>query len=141
MGWSAPPGLPGLDDGAYRRRGAAADVQRREAPGAGNLVARGLPCHLQVAVQQHPHPCRPDRVADTDETTTRVDRQGAVASGDTAVYRVPAATGFGQTEVVDRHVLRDGEAVVGLDAVQLRQVPDAGPGECIQDGVAHMRED
>src|ERR1035438_4064033 len=41
-------GLLRLDDGAHHRCGAASDVQGPKAPGSGDLVAGGLPGHLQV---------------------------------------------------------------------------------------------
>src|SRR5664280_2170462 len=119
-------GLVCFDHGAHGRCRAASDVQGREAPGALDLVAGGLPGHLQVAVEHHPYPGRPDRMSHTDETAARIHRQGAVPGGDAAVDRVAAAPGLGQTEVVDGHVLRDGEAVMGLDPVQGEDVLDPG---------------
>ena len=46
----------------------------------------------------------------------------------------------GDPEMVDRHVLGDGEAVVRLDAVECAHVGDGGAAERITDGVAHVRE-
>src|ERR1035437_6350687 len=138
---SSLPDLLGFDDGAYRRCRAASDVQGRETPGTLDLVAGGLPGHLQVAVKDHPHPGRPDRVADPDEAAARVDRKRPATGGDAAVDRVPAAPGLGQPEVVDGHVLRDREAVMGLDAVQGEDILDPGPGKGVGDRAANMRED
>src|ERR1035437_320460 len=130
-----------FDHGAHGRCRAASDVQGREAPGTLDLVTGGLPGHLQVAVEHHPYPGRPDRMSHTDETAARIHRQGAVPGGDAAVDRVAAAPGLGQTEVVDGHVLRAGEAVMGLDAVKGEDVLDPGPGEGVVDCVPNVRED
>src|ERR1035437_4519873 len=93
------PGLFGFDHGAYRRCGTTSDVQGRKAPGARDLIAVSLAGHLQVAVQQHPHPGRPDRMSHTDETAARIHRQVALTGGDAAVDRVAAAPGLGEAEV------------------------------------------
>src|ERR1019366_8429798 len=146
--WAAPgrlfacpvADLSCFDDGAHHRCRAASEVQRCKATGPLDLVASRLSGHLQVAVEQHPYPGRPDRVAAADEAAAGIDGQLAISGGDAAVDRVAAAPGLGDPEVVDGQVLGDCEAVVGLDAVELEDVVDPGPGEGVGDRVPNGRE-
>jgi hypothetical protein len=68
-------------------------VAKRRAPSG--LVASGLPTHLQVAVQQHPHAGGPQAVATADKAPAGVDHKGAVALGDAGLDRLTAAPGLG----------------------------------------------
>ena len=51
---------------------------------------------------------------------------------------LPRLAGPGEPDVVDREVLARGEAVVHLDAVEVVE-RDAGAGERVEHGAAHVR--
>src|SRR5689334_13171933 len=132
--------LPG-DDETHRGGEAAADVQRGERAGVPDLGLAGLPGHLAGRVVQHPDAGGADRVPDADQAAARVDRDRAVAFELAVLDRLPALAGFGDAEVVDGHVLRHGEAVVRLDAVEHADVRYLGAPEGVGDDAPDMRED
>src|SRR5512142_3434164 len=115
--------LPGYDE-AHRGGETAADVQRGEGTGVLDLGWAGLAGDLAGGVVQHPDAGGADRVPDADQPAARVDRDRAVPFELAVLDRLPALAGFGDAEVVDGHVLRHGEAVVRLDAVERADVRD-----------------
>src|SRR5690242_9520307 len=132
--------LPG-DDEAHRGGEAAADVQRGERAGVVYLALAGLAGDLAGRVVQHPDAGGADRVPDADQAAARVDRDRAVPFELAVLDRLPALAGFGDAEVVDGHVLRHGEAVVRLDAVEHADVRDLGAPEGVGDDAPDVRED
>jgi hypothetical protein len=90
---------------------------------------------------QHAHAGGADRVADADQAAAGVDRDRAVPLELAVLHRLPALPRLGDAEVVDGHVLRHGEAVVGLDPVQRADAGDPGPPERVGDDLADVRED
>ena len=40
--------------------------------------------------------------------------------------------------MVNRHVFRHGETIVGLDSIDLADVADVGSTECVENGLSHM---
>ena len=135
-----PSLLPPGHDEADRGGQAAADVQRGEGPGPVDLAVAGLAGHLPGGVVQHAHAGGAHRVAHADQAAAGVDRDRAVPLELAVLDRFPALAGFGDAEVIDGHVLRHREAVVGLDAVDAADVPDARAPERVGDHLADVRE-
>ena len=81
---------------------------------------------------------RADRMPAADQAAAGVDRQFGAELDDAVFHRLPRLSGIGQAEVVDRHVLRGGEAVVRFDAVHLPDVRQAGALQGVHDGVPRV---
>src|SRR5690606_9249877 len=112
------------DDEADARGPAAPDVERGEVPRSLHLVVPGGPGDLGVGVEELADTGRADGMARADETAARVDRMLAADLDPARLDRLPALTGLGDAEVIDRHVLARREAVVRLDAVDPVHVGD-----------------
>src|SRR5262245_33950204 len=123
---AAGPGSD-ADDEADAGRAAAADVERLEVACAFHLIRARVAGHLQERVEELADAGRTHRVPRADQPAARVDRVLAVDLEPALFHGLPALAGLRDAEVVDRHVLGGGEAVVGLDAVDAVHVGDAGP--------------
>src|SRR3990167_3494037 len=97
---------------AHRSRRAAADIEGGEVPRAFDLVIPGIAGHLPPSVEGHAHTGRADRMAQADQTAGRVDRKPAAERDRAVLDRAPAFARRGDSEVIDRHVFGDREAIV-----------------------------
>src|SRR5581483_893798 len=100
----APPlrQLPSRDDEADAGGTAAADVQGLEGLRPLDLVVPGSPGDLLVAVEDLTHAGGAHRMTRADEAPARIDGVLAADLEPARLDRLPALTGLGDAEVVDR---------------------------------------
>ena len=123
-----------IDHEAHRGRRAPPEVERGGPPRAGDLGRTRGPGHLARGVEHHPHAAGADGVADAHQPAARVHGELAAAEDGAVLDGLPRPARWGDAEVVDGHVRGGGEAVVGLDDVEVRRPREAGPGEGVGDG-------
>src|SRR5208283_2435320 len=96
--------------------------------------------YLAMAVEHLAHSRRADRVARADQSAARVNRQLAAELDHAFLDRLPRFARLGDPEMIDRHVLRGGEAVVRLDSRELADARDARAFERVDDRLPRMRQ-
>src|SRR5258707_4137043 len=101
-------------------RAAAADIEHREALGALDLVITRSSGHLAIAIEHLAYAGAADGMSDADKPSAGIHRYLAAHLDRAFLNRLPRLARLGDAEVVDRHVLRGCEAIVGLDARDLR---------------------
>ena len=96
--------------------------------------------HLLEGVQRHAHAGGTNRVAAADQTARRIDRQATSDFDGAVLDGFPGLARCRHAQVLDGHVLGGGEAVVGLDRVQLVDIGDPGTRAGVVDGALHLRK-
>ena len=74
----------------------------------------------------------------SDQSTTHVDGAAAARFNRSVLYGLPALSRCGKPQVVNGHVFRGGETVVGFHALHGLNARDARAPPCIFNGVADM---
>src|SRR5579885_87288 len=122
------------------RGAASADIQHRERLRVFDLIIAGLAGYLPPAIEHLAHSRRSDRMAGPDKPAGGIDRAFAAHLDYARLDRLPGLARLAQAEVIDRHVLGGGKAVVGFDCRELLDARDSRPLESIEDCLARMRQ-
>src|SRR5208282_2143597 len=131
-----------LADDEYAARGAAAaDIQYRKFLRTFDLVVARAMRDLPMAIEHLAHPGRAHRMARANQPAAWIDRQLAAELDHAFLDRFPRFARLGDSEMIDRHVLRRGEAVVRLDSRQLSHRPYPRALERVDNRLPRMRQD
>ena len=122
------------DHGAKR----AANIEGLHAARALNLHGAGTSRDLIGAVQQHAHAGGADGMAPANQAPAHVHRTAAASVDGAVSDRLPAHARRRQPEVVQRHIFRGGEAVMGFNAAQVLHPVDSGAAPGVFQGLPHM---
>src|SRR5208283_4692118 len=96
--------------------------------------------YLAMAIEHLAYSGRADRMARADQPAARINRQLAAELDHAFLDRLPRFARLGDPEMINRHVLRGGEAVVRLDSRQLADARNARALERVDDRLARMRQ-
>src|SRR5579862_3223434 len=130
-----------LADDEYAAGGAAAaDVQHREFLRVLDLVVARAMRDLPMTIEHLAHARRADRMTRANQAAARIDRQLAAELDHAFLDRLPRLARLGDSEMIDRHVLRGREAVMRLDSRKTCGRRDLGALERVDDRLARMRQ-
>ena len=103
-----------------------------------NLVVPGRFRHLTKGVQGLPRPSCAHRMSAADQATAGVNRQLTTKFNHAVLDGAPRLTWVGKPEMIDGHILGGGKAIVGLNALHLPDIGQAGPLEGINNSFSRM---
>src|SRR5262249_56136536 len=109
--------------------------------GAVELTTPGRSGPLPITIDHLPDAGCPHWMPDADEAATGVDRHFATHFDHPLLNCPPRLPRLGQSEMVNGHVLRRGEAIVCLNAVKLPDRIDMSALERVENCAPSMRQD